>query len=206
MVVLSAGIGCLLYVGGCRRPTSSTTDATTANESSQADSTAQPPAADSKESGASRKEAKSSADSSRSDGREVGGNPADIRGRNAEAGVAGGVAAGESATGSRGGKGESGIPGSDAGGGASPASSGQSLPGRAAAVQRARDALARAASSNSEGRYRELVQAWQGLQGFVANDAEAAELAARLLKEMERLGAGFDRIKRPAEDRPLIAR
>lgn len=206
MVVLAAVFGCLLCVGGCRRPSNPGADTTAAEEASPRDSTAHPPAADSGESSESRKEAKSSADSSQSDGQEGSGNPTHGQGQNTDAGAAAGGGTGESASGSRGGKGASGIPGSDAGLGASPAPSGQSLPGRKAAVQRARDAIARAAGSNAQGGYRELVEAWQGLQGFVENDAESAELAARLLKEMERLGAGLDRTKRPAADRPLIAR
>ncbi|NMC22109.1 MAG: hypothetical protein GYA33_17010 [Thermogutta sp.] len=79
------------------------------------------------------------------------------------------------------------------------------MPGRNAAVQKARDALARSGRGDARRGYRELVEAWQGLQGFTENDDESAALAAQLLKAMERLGAGLDQTNVPDEDKPLIA-
>jgi len=210
MVFLLGGIGCLLSVGGCPRPTSPGADATTVKESSQVDNAGERSAADSSESAESRNEEKSSADSSQADGQKTSRNPTGVPGPNSESGGAAGGGAGESAPGSGGARGSgarggSGVPGSGAGGEASPTPSGRSLPGRNAAVQRARDALAQSGKGDTSRSYQAMVEAWQGLQGFTENDGESAALAAQLLKEMERLGAGLDRNKRPTADKPLIA-
>ncbi|MGQ9820678.1 MAG: hypothetical protein ACUVQK_02355 [Thermogutta sp.] len=79
------------------------------------------------------------------------------------------------------------------------------MPGRDAAVRRAREALARSVKGNPQERYLEFVKAWQGLLGFAEHDRESASLAAQLLHEMERLGSGLNRSPVPDTDKPLIA-
>ncbi|GAB6186750.1 hypothetical protein JCM17478_22520 [Thermopirellula anaerolimosa] len=203
LILLIVGIGCSVWATGCRRPA---TESGTANRAPKASETVaseqKAPSTSQKTDSEANGEKAPPSESSRRGGRDAAGKSMGEDGAKSGSGGASGNETGGAVPGSLGARGTSGT---GAQGGTSPDSASRSMPGRNAAVQRARDALARSASGDAREGYRELFEAWQGLQGFTENDDESAALAARLLKEMERRGASLDQAQMPDDDKPLIA-
>ncbi|GEM_PF-5053270 len=214
LVLLGFTLGFLSVAAGCPRPPRLQDSDSAAGESSEVERTAQGSSSDSASSAEGEAgEHQASPDSPQSGSQ--GGSPG---GSNEEPG-SGGPPAGS--RGEKSGGGGDGFPppsDSDAGGTSGPAghgaggagpgtADGKPLPGRNAAMQEAREALARSGDGGDpEGQYQDLLRAWQGLQPFAARDPEAAGVAAKLLQQMERYGTVLDRRQPHPTDKPLIAR
>lgn len=204
-------LGYLLLAGGCPRSSSSGGAAGRVNTPSQSGSESQADSqkdADSENAdrnpGTPDTEKTSANHSSHSGGGKTTRDPAGNWGPKSGEANAGGGGLGSTGPGSRDPNGASGAAGSG-GTGKSSGQSGQAMPGRDAAVRQAREALARSGKGNSRESYRELLQAWQDLQGFVEHDRDSASLASQVLRQMERLGSELDRTPVPDIDKPLIA-
>ncbi len=199
MICLLVVVGLLLLVRGCSRQTGGSHEGTTGNGASQVEGAGEQHPNHSGNSGELQNQGESS-----SSGSSLDPSGAQTDGDTSHPGT--GRPASEGATG---------VPPAspDLAGGSganthdefSSAGRNLNLPGRNAAVEHAREALANAQNSSSAKSYKELVEAWEGLQSFMENDREVAELAGKLLKEMDRLGTLLDQSTVPYGDKPFIA-